>query len=135
MGNAGSSIEDFFTEELPDFFTGGPVGDFFGGIGDIFKFVIEFFRNIGALFRFLFFLINNFADLVYGAIVFTLELAKEFVELLPFVLDIIDHIIDMVDYVLGLVLEYWKVPVAMVFLIPGYIGMFFVVTRLNSIFD
>jgi hypothetical protein len=64
-----------------------------------------------------------------------MESARELVELAPFLLDIINHIIDIVDYLLELLLVYWRIPVFMVFMIPGYGMMFFLINRLNSIFN
>ena len=133
MGNAGSQIENFFTQTIPNAFN--PVGQFFGDFANVFEVIIDLFLNIGKIIRLIFFLINNFVDLIYGGIVFMLELAKEIENLLPFIFDIIEHIIDLVDYFLELVLDYWEIPVAIIVMIPAYVSVFFLVNRLNSVFD
>lgn len=126
MANILPEIEDFFTEDVGGAL--GGIGNAFGGIGDV-------FTGFVSLFKFIFFLINNFIDFIYGSIVFTLEFTKELVEMMPYFLDIIANVIDMIDYLMELVAQYWEVGLAMIFMIPAYVGMFFVINRLNSIFD
>lgn len=123
-------IEKFFTEDVAGIFTSGI--DMMGSIFELMKTLLE---NIGPLFDFVFFIINNLIDFVYGAIVMIQEVAKEFVEVLPFFMDIVSHLIDLVDYFITLAQDRWEIALVIVMLIPAYTGLFFLTNQINNIFD
>jgi len=147
-----NDIGDFFTGTIPDFFT-GDVADFFEGAGGFFGefwdillqifpiflelllLLIDLLRNIPALLDFAFFIINNIIDLIYGGITFLSNLGKEVALALPSVNSIINHIIDVLDYVLDVIKEYANIGIVIIMMIPAYVGIFFLINRINDIFS
>jgi hypothetical protein len=103
-----------------------------GGVFSGFEKVAEFAVKI---FEFLLLLIDNLIDFVLGAITMIWAVAKQALNLLPLVLDIIQYLLTFIEYIIDLFLEYWRVPAAIMTLVPLYVMLFFLVNRINSILD
>ena len=100
-------------------------------VGPIVGAVLDF-TGLNGIINFIKLIIDNVTDLIYGLIALSWHLGKTAVELIPIFWDIILDIFDILDYLIDLVLEYWRIPVVIVMLIPCYFLTFVLITRINS---